>query len=164
MKFLNFFCARGLEEGRAKQLSEDLEIACPWLTFEDEVSESLGVEMLIPEGVAVLEGISSPDELIDWYNAEVASRRLGVKPQDTQSAYLDLCKLVTKFGSHDPFGDGDFWVVSDSFSHPNPSIVAFHRIDRSEEFSEALLNWRRRYPMYESVSVINPDGDVLLRV
>lgn len=163
MKFLDFFLARGVEEGHARRLSEHLEIACPWLNFEDEVSVPLGVEMLMPDGAAVLDGVANPDDLIDWYNEETASRRFGVSLQDSQSAYLDLCELVTQFGSHDPFGDGDFWVVSDSFSHSNPSIVAFHRIDRGEDFLAALLNWKQRHPLYESVSIINPDGDVLLR-
>lgn len=80
------------------------------------------------------------------------------------NAYSELCSLVSNFGVEDAFGDGDYWVVADSLSTADVSIVKYEGSDVEPDLQVALKEWLSARPGFSSVSVINEDGDVLFCV
>jgi len=79
-------------------------------------------------------------------------------------AYADLCQVASRFGTEDAFGDGDFWVVADSFSASAPAVVSFQKSPLPEGLPDALKAWRSRHPELDGVSIADEDGNLKLKV
>lgn len=166
MPFRIFFMARGLGGAEARRLSAELAENHPWLDFSDEISETIGEDLLASDEGLSWRTVASAAELVSWYNSEVRRRRRGGRQDvvEANDAYSDLCKVISGFGKEDAFGEGDFWVVSDSFSGPNPAIISFRSTPLPAGLPGALLEWKQRHPNIESVSVLDEDGEPKLRV
>jgi hypothetical protein len=163
--FTSFFVTKGLNKADADHLSAEIQNTHPWLDFKDELSELLAAELFDSDFDLTWQKIASQTELVDWYNKEV--RRLQKMDQSTctsDDAYTDLCRVVSCFGKEDAFGEGDFWVVSDSFSELSPSIIAYQLVFPLDKLQMALHAWKGRHPTIKSVSIIDEDGTLKLRV
>ena len=165
MSFRPLFLSKGLGQSEASRLAAEVSQACPWLDFKDEVSESLADELLSSDGAAAWRSVVSVTELVEWYNGEVRHRR---RPHGSSqpgvAAYADLCQVVSRFGTEDAFGDGDFWVVADSFSSSAPAVVSFQKSPLPEGLPDALKAWRSRHPEFDGVSIADEDGNLKLKV
>ena len=165
MSFVPFFLSKNVSLSDANRMAEELREECPWMDFTDEISESIALELLGSDDKLAWCHICTPEELVDWYNKEV--RRLeneGNAESEANDAYGDLCTLIEQFGVEDAFGDGDFWVVADSFSTRAASVVWFHDSPLPSGLQEALVQWKLRHPRFVSVAVGDEDGTVLLKV
>lgn len=98
--------------------------SAPWLSGSDEVSEELGPELLSEEAKAL--GISRRKllEFMERYNTLVQSFSNAHAPLQ-EAAYLAMEKTLKPYGRADAFGEGDYWLVSDSFSTGTPVIQVF---------------------------------------
>jgi len=95
--------------------------ACPWLDGSSEVSEELAEELLSE----VLESFGLRNELQDFvqsYNEHVRVT-CGVDDPTREEAYVAMRRVLDQYGRNDAFGEGDFWLVEDSFSTEAPCIV-----------------------------------------
>jgi hypothetical protein len=101
---------------------------------------------------------------VDWYNGEVRRRRLPHgSSQSSVDPYVDLCQVVSRFGTEDAFGDGDFWVVADSLSGSAPAVVSFLKSPLPEGLSDALKAWLGRHPEFGEVLIADEDGNLKLK-
>jgi hypothetical protein len=96
----------------------------PWLDGTEELNEEFGPELLAEEAAAF--GISSGKvlEFVERYNKLVQSQSNphGLRQNE---AYIAIGQILAQYGRADAFGEGDYWLVADSFSTRNPVIVVF---------------------------------------
>ncbi len=165
MRFSSFFLAKGVTKTTAARLSAELHGQCPWFDFVHEVDTSIGRELLADVGNQPWSAHATADELIHWYNKSVWQNSYArIRADELNAAYVDLCELIGHFGKEDAFGDGDFWVVSDSFSEGAPSIVSFLQTHLAPGLQPALQGWKASHICIRQVTITNPDGDVLATV
>lgn len=162
--FVQLFESKGFSTDEAIDLSARLVQLCPWLEVDDEIAEDLGCELLRDALDPSLLDIVDCDELIRWHNSDIRRRQTGMSKSHRLNAYSELCSLVSNFGVEDAFGDGDYWVVADSLSTADVSIVKYEGSDVEPDLQVALKEWLSARPGFSSVSVINEDGDVLFCV
>lgn len=146
-------------------MADELKNEYPWMDLKEEMSESIALELIGSNENLAWCQVSRPEELVDWYNREV--RRLagdGRAESGSDDAYGDLCRLIGFFGKEDAFGDGDFWVVSDSFSTTSPSIVWFNDFPLPVGLQPALAQWKQHHPSIVKVAISDEEGKVLLTV
>jgi hypothetical protein len=96
----------------------------PWLDGTEALSEELGPELLAEEASAFGIGSSKVQEFVERYNTLVQSH---VNPHALRQseAYLAIGVALAPHGRADAFGEGDYWLVCDSFSTRTPVIVVF---------------------------------------
>lgn len=164
MKFQDFFLSKNIPLEQAAAFSLQLEENCPWLDFEEGVSEPIAEELISdafkenwPAGIPVY-------EFVNWYNDKVARLTEYASPDEIAAAYTELCDVAAEFGKEDAFGGGDFWIVSDSFSHSAPSIVWYSELRDPKGLANALLAWKRRHPLFYGLKVIDREGDEKLKL
>ena len=98
--------------------------SAPWLDGTEEVSEELGPDLLSEESSAFNLGRSKVAEFIERYNTLVQSTNnphLLRRPE----AYVAMTQALAPYGTADAFGDGDYWLVSDSFSTNTPVVLVY---------------------------------------
>ena len=165
MSFFPFFLSKNVSLSDANRMAEELREECPWMDFTDEISESIALELMGSDDKLAWRQICTVEELVDWYNSEV--RRLENDENavsEANDAYDDLCALIEQFGVENAYGDGDFWVVDESFSTRAASVVWFHDSPLPSGLQEALAQWKLRHPRFVSVAVGDEEGTVLLKV
>ena len=98
--------------------------AAPWLDGTEEVSEELGPELLAEEASAFDLSRSKVLEFLERYNTLVQS---SANPHALRQgeAYLAMGEALSPYGRADAFGEGDYWLVCDSFSTRNPVVLVF---------------------------------------
>lgn len=98
--------------------------AAPWLDGTEEVSEELGPELLAEEASAFDLSRSKVQEFLERYNTLVQSfANPHALRQD--EAYLAIGLALAPYGRADAFGEGDYWLVCDSFSTRTPVLMVF---------------------------------------
>jgi hypothetical protein len=110
----------GLPPAFAKLLIAD----APWLDGTEEVNEELGPELLAQEASAFSLSARKVDEFLERYNTLVQTTN---NPQAIRQseAYVAIAKALIPFGKENGFGEGDFWLVEDSFSTRSPVILVY---------------------------------------
>ncbi|HET9644565.1 MAG TPA: hypothetical protein VFP68_14705 [Burkholderiaceae bacterium] len=162
-RFVDLFESKGISRKAAADLSEQILQLCPWLNTEEEVSEEIGIDLL--REVLDQRWLNSvgAEEIIRWHNASVQRAHDNKNRRAGRDPYGDLCTLISKFGVEDAFGEGDYWVVVDSFSTRDVSIVKFADSDVAPELQAALRRWLSESGDLLAVSVIDEDGNLLFR-
>jgi hypothetical protein len=110
----------GLPAGFALRLIDE----APWLDGTEELNEDLGSELLADDAAAFGVGRAKLLEFIDRYNTLVAAEANPHVLQQSE-AYVAIAQALQPYGRADAFGDGDYWVVEDSFSTRSPVVMLF---------------------------------------
>ena len=123
----------GLPEKFAELLAEE----CPWLDGFDEVSELLGPELLSEQ--AAQEKLR-PEQVRQFFSAYNARIRAIANPTVAlqSEAYAEIAAALVGQGREDAFGEGDYWLISDSFSTRAPTILVFGGFRFNKDALEAL--------------------------
>jgi hypothetical protein len=159
---LGLFVAKGIAKDRAIEVLRRLKCDCPWLSSEEEVSEEIGSDLIRAALDSDILRVVSVDELIACHNASARrSREVGV---DRAGAYHSLRVLIAGFGIESAFGDGDYWVVSDSFSTERVCVVKFGRPIVPSDLECALRTWLNSQDDIWAVSVSTEEGEVIFSV
>jgi hypothetical protein len=99
--------------------------ATPWLDGTQEVSEELALDLLAEEAGAFNLSQSKISEFIDRYNTLVLSTANPHSLLQTE-AYVAMGQALAPCGRADAFGDGDYWLVSDSFATRTPVVLLYN--------------------------------------
>jgi hypothetical protein len=110
----------GLPSAFAKLLIAD----APWLDGTEEVSEELGPELLAQEASAFNLSARKLDDFIERYNTLVQTTNNPHAVRQSE-AYVAIAQGLIPFGRENGFGEGDFWLVEDSFSTRAPVILVY---------------------------------------
>jgi len=98
---------------------------CPWLDGTDEISQEIGTELLADVCTPSPLATSELRRFVEAYNERV--RNIVNPLASVQSeAYSAVRSALRPYGREDPFGEGDYWVVSDSFSSKRPRVILFN--------------------------------------
>jgi hypothetical protein len=114
-----------------------------------EVSESIGLELLSGQALRWQLSQDRIRRFIYAYNRRVAAQANPVASVRSE-AYAAMAAALMDHGREDAFGDGDFWLNSDSFSTPTPTIVVFNGFRFSVE---ALQSLQRIVSAYSSAFI-----------
>ena len=109
-----------LPPGLAQMLIAD----APWLDGTEEVNEELGPDLLADQANAFTLSARKVIEFIDRYNTLVqeASNPHSIRQSE---AYVAIAEAFIPFGKENGFGEGDFWLVADSFSTKAPVLLVY---------------------------------------
>jgi hypothetical protein len=118
--------AAAADSGLPPDFARHLIESTPWLDGTEELSEELGPELLSEETSIFNLGQTKVAEFIDRYNALVQS---AANPQALRrtEAYATIAEVLAAYGTDDAFGDGDYWLVADSFSTSAPVVMVYDR-------------------------------------
>lgn len=96
----------------------------PWLDGTEELNEDLGPELLAEHASVLNIATADLDRFVRRYNALV---RASNNPHELRQseAYAAFGQALSGYGREDAFGEGDYWLVSDSFSTKSPVIVVY---------------------------------------
>jgi hypothetical protein len=156
-KIETLLLAKGVDQKTVAKVCQFLAEECPWLDTKEEISTEIGISML---DHSIKEHHDFFLDIIEFHNAEVLSSRAG-EAESQALNYQILVNITEKFGKHDPFGDGEYWVVDDAFFGGEPTIIKFDKTPVSNEMKLALMDWLAVQNKIHSVSVIEEDGNVL---
>ena len=98
--------------------------AAPWLDGAEEISEDLGPDLLSDEACAFDLKRSKVTEFIERYNTLVQSESNSQALRQSE-AYVAVGQVLAAHGRADAFGEGDYWLVSDSFSTTTPVVLVY---------------------------------------
>jgi hypothetical protein len=117
--------AAGAEACSPAEFIATVNAECPWLDGTEEMSETLGPELLAEQSVKA--GLS-PRQIQGFIKAYNAQIRTYNDPYETlrTEAYEEFSRALSGCGVADACGDGDYWVNEDSFSSREPVIVVFN--------------------------------------
>ena len=133
----------GLPAGFALRLIDE----APWLDGTDELNEDLGPELLTDDASAFGVGRAKLLEFIDRYNTLVAAEANPHVLRQSE-AYVAIAQALQPHGKADAFGDGDYWVVEESFSTKSPVVVLF---DQYRLPAQAILELQTLLNQYSGV-------------
>lgn len=94
----------------------------PWLDGTGEVSQELAPELFADEATAFAISSTKIQDFIGRYNTLVQATENPEAIRQTE-AYVAIGHALEPYGKADAFGEGDYWLVSDSFSSITPTIV-----------------------------------------
>lgn len=129
--------AAAKDAGLSPEAAEVLIAECPWLDGANEVSESLGPELLSEQAESLHLSHAQVERFLCCYNAGVQAV---VDPLAVvrSEAYAAMATALVGQGREDAFGEGDYWLNSDSFSTRTPTIVVFNGFRLSREAVQRL--------------------------
>ena len=110
----------GLPPAFARLLIAD----APWLDGTEEVNGELGPELLAQEASALRLSAREIDEFIERYNTLVLATNNPHAVRQSE-AYVAIAQALIPFGKENGFGEGDFWLVEDSFSTRSPVVLVY---------------------------------------
>lgn len=162
--FSKYFQERGFSQSISEKFAEKLFEQCPWLETDEEISESIGVELIKSSLVEEVLTAVDAKELIDLHNNFVRKLK-EVIPDDVQEqAYRALRDVIGAFGKEDPCGEGDFHIISDSFSTRNLVIVKTSNVPLPCNLQETLAVWIGQWPSFYKIELFDVAGNVLLAI
>lgn len=133
----------------------------PWLDGVTEVSEEIACELFTAELARANVSAEQFSEFIAAYNAAV---RENAEPyaRTRSDAYSAVVQALAPFGRDDAFGEGDYWVIADSFSSSNPVVQIFRAYRFPPEALAALQLVLASYAgVLEELRIVDEDGDVV---
>jgi hypothetical protein len=97
----------------------------PWLDGTQEVSDEIAQELLAEPITAFKLPPRKVAEFIERYNTLFQSMH---HPEELRQneAYVAIGQLLAPYGRADAFGEGDYWLISDSFSTKTPVILLYN--------------------------------------
>lgn len=107
-----------------REFATHLMNAAPWLDGTEELSEELAPELLADEAAEFGFSLKKVREFVDRYNTLVRSHSNPHASRQSE-AYVAIGQVLAKFGQADAFGEGNYWLVDDSFSTKNPVILVY---------------------------------------
>ncbi|WP_140637588.1 hypothetical protein [Methylibium rhizosphaerae] len=119
------------------EAAEVLIAECPWLDGVEEVNDSLGPELLSEQARSLHLSGKQVEEFFYCYNARVRAVANPLALVQSE-AYAAMATALVGQGREDAFGEGDYWLISDSFSTRTPTIVVFNGFRLSREAVQAL--------------------------
>lgn len=125
------------DAGLPAEFAELLAAECPWLDGAEEVSESLGPELISEQAARAHLQPEHVHEFFSAYNARVQALANPFAPIQSE-AYAAMAVALAGQGREDAFGEGDYWLNSDSFSTRRPTIVVFGGFRLSKKTVQAL--------------------------
>ena len=136
---------------------------CPWLDGTSEIAEEIGVELL--QSAFGTFALSHPDivSFLEAYN-RFARGESEQSILERDSAYSEMAAALDRYGVESAFGDGDYWLVSDSFSEVAPTVVVFGSFLLPPSALLELATIGSRYQQFTEVLVTGAEGDVLHRL
>lgn len=136
-----------LPEGFALQLIEDE----PWLDGLEELSEEIAIDLLAQAASAFHLCTSQISAFVDRYNLLV---RAVTQPDAARQneAYALFAHTLRPFGQAADVGEGDFWLVDDSFSTKHPHLMIFGEFRLP---TQAIMTLQR---------VLNQFGDIFIEL
>jgi hypothetical protein len=162
-RLVEFLLSHGLSADESANIMRLINQECPWFGGPEEVSEEIGVEILadvLPPKVASLVTAST---LIAWHNRNARSQgEFAIKAAN--SAYTSLVQTVTRFGVEEGLGSGDFWVMEDSFSRFQGTVVVFKPLPLPEAFRAALTEWLNGQDAMKKLTFVDREGDALFEI
>jgi hypothetical protein len=130
------------DSGLPEELARRLIAEAPWLDGTDEVSEELAPELLAEDASAFGVSQSKLREFIERYNTLVCAEANPYVIRQSEACVL-IGQALLAFGKADAFGNGDYWVVEDSFSTKSPVVMLFDQFrlpDQAIAKLQQLLN------------------------
>lgn len=150
--------------GLSEHLVQELLTECPWLNGEDEVDHDIGAELLEAQIARFLWTPDQVERLLSSYNDQV----IGFKNPHSEiqsEAYAAVLSALTGFGKEDAYGQGDFWLVEDSFSTPTPTIMVFRRFRLPFRAIRKLQIVLSVYSsIFKELRIVTADGDSIAAV
>jgi hypothetical protein len=79
--------------------------------------------------------------------------------EEWQALYAELTSLLERHGKQDPFGDGDFWIVDDSWGSPQHKVCIFRLPFLTRPLALEIQRLIRQYslPWEVLLSLDNPE-------
>ncbi len=142
--------------GLPKEFARRLVAEAPWLDGTEEVSEELAPDLLAEDASAFGISQSGLSEFVSSYNALV---RAYIDPHAIRrsEAFSSISQALQPYGKADAFGDGDYWVVGDSFSTNAPVVVLFAEFRLPERAIAQLQGVLNQYGSVVSELRINTE-------
>ena len=104
---------------------EALRSECPWLDGAEEVNESFGPELLSEQAARLQVSREQVERFLYAYNAQIRALEQPFESLRAE-AYAEICAALVGQGRADSFGEGDYWVNSQSFRTREPTIVVYN--------------------------------------
>jgi hypothetical protein len=140
------------------ELAELLAAECPWLDGAEEVSESLGPELLSEQAAQAHLEPAQIEQFFAAYNARVRALANPFAPLQSE-AYAAMAVALVGQGREDAFGEGDYWLNEGSFSTRTPIIVVFDGFRFSTETVQALQRMLSGYAsVFSELHISSEEG------
>ncbi|WP_200229843.1 hypothetical protein [Rubrivivax gelatinosus] len=107
-----------------REFANRLVVNAPWLDGTEELNEELAPELLADEAFDFGVSLNKIRELVDRYNTLVQAHSNPHTLRQNE-AYVEIGQALAEYGRADAFGEGDYWLVDDSFSTRNPVILVY---------------------------------------
>lgn len=132
----------------------------PWLDGKSEVNDELAEELL-GELFDQWELRPRIPAFVGAYN-EFVLVNTGARHPTREQAYAQMLRVLDSHGRNSPTGDGDFWLVEDSFSTDSPCVVVFSSTSGlSTSALQQLGEAAAICQFFSQVLVVDEDGNVL---
>ena len=158
---LGLFARAGISREKAAEYASRVHEACPWMAPDQEIAPSIGVELLKDSLDAEILSKVDARSIIDWHNTAVQARHEVNLGFDSQELYAEVCRIVGEFGTEDAYGEGDFWVVDESFATKDLAVIQYKTRVVDPALQRRLSEILRLNPMVNTITVLNKLGDVL---
>jgi hypothetical protein len=144
--------------GLADRVASELVAECPWLDGEEEVGEELAPELFADVAKRLRLSSEEVARLVSAYNTRVRSYN-NLYEYTQSEAYAVMAEALATEGRHGAFGEGDYWLVSDSFATRTPRVVLFNEFRFSALGLAALKLALSRYAsIYDRLLISMEDG------
>lgn len=150
------------EAGLPAEFATILQTECPWLDGATEVSESIGPDLLAEQAARAQLSQELIESFFYAYNAIVRSASNPFEALQSD-AYAEVCAALVGQGRADAFGEGDYWVNSDSFSTRMPNVIVFNDFRFSTKATHALQRILAGYAsVFSELRISSEEGDEVL--
>ena len=153
----------GLSSRECADVAELLERECPWFGDGEEVSEEIGIDMLMDALPSKIASLVEASRLVTWHNRQVRARTR-LADEAANVTYASLVQTVSRFGVEDGLGSGDFWVIEDSFSGPDATVMVFKPLPLPSGLASALTEWLSEQGVMKKITLVNREGEALYEV
>jgi hypothetical protein len=144
--------------GLTDRVAFEIVAECPWLDGEEEVGEELAPELFAETAERLSLSSAEVARLVSAYNTRVRSYN-NLYEYTQSEAYSVMAEALASEGRHGAFGEGDYWLVSDSFATRTPRVVVFNGFRLSAHGLTALQQALSRYAsIYDRLLRTSEDG------
>ncbi len=145
----------GAPSGLAASLAE----RCPWLDGTDAVSEEMALHLLGEAFASFSLGGPDIERFISVYNTRVGGVVVEPRRHAQDQAYAACLHVLEPHGEDDAFGEGDYWVSSESFATPTPTITVYDGFRFPPAGQAALRRLLTQHAgLYTEFRVIDEEG------
>ena len=154
---IQYCVERGMPLDHAQSVVDGILANAPWLLESELLRRDIGLgllsETLTHEQLIAVD----PLDLIAIHNHYVNQIGQSDIPENSEEAQSSLVELLEKIGKVDDYDEGDFYILWDSFGRKSIVVVKMSSIDMPDSGLCALREWKKRYPEYNALRIIDRD-------